>query len=124
MVEFEIDMKELEFDITDEDLETIAKLVREQIKRRMYEKGVTPESLRAIEENGVTLIDTGRLVRSIDYLIDNNLTMKVGTNIEYAEKHQQGIGTAKREFLVIEPATLKMIKEELAERAIKEKKDD
>ncbi len=124
MIEIDFEVKEIEFDINKEDLEVIAKIIREQIKRRMYEDGVRPQSLRAIEENGITLVDTGRLVRSVDYLIENNLTVKVGTNIEYGEKHQLGKGTAKREFLVIEPATLRMVKEELEARAIKEKKDD
>jgi phage virion morphogenesis protein len=46
-------------------------------------------SKRAIEENGQTLTDTGRLKGSIGYEATPVL-VAVGTNVEYAEIHQMG----------------------------------
>lgn len=51
-------------------------------------------------DGGGTLYDTGRLFHSIQlYLVDDN-TRAIGTDVDYAPKHQFGTdGMVKREFL-------------------------
>lgn len=50
---------------------------------------------------GRTLVETGRLQKSISYASDQN-EVNIGTDVEYAEKHQEGLdGLPKREFLGI-----------------------
>ena len=116
MIEYNVKFKDLKFELTEEDLKAIARIAVDGIKRRMYNNEVTPETeIR----DGITLVDTGRLVRSIDYLITENMTIKVGTNIEYAKNHQEGIGTKKREFLLITPKILMDLKREIEKRCIK-----
>lgn len=48
-----------------------------------------PVSHRAKQEDGVTLTDTARLQRSIDYATTNDKVM-VGSNVAYARIHQLG----------------------------------
>lgn len=50
---------------------------------------------------GRTLVETGRLQKSISYSYDAN-EVNIGTDVPYAEKHQEGLdGLPKREFLGI-----------------------
>ena len=50
---------------------------------------------------GRTLVETGRLQKSISYASDSN-EVNIGTDVPYAEKHQEGLdGLPKREFLGI-----------------------
>ena len=46
-----------------------------------------------------TLLDTGRLVGSINYNIINNNILEIGTPVFYAQYHQTGDGVTKRSFL-------------------------
>jgi phage gpG-like protein len=56
------------------------------------------------------LTDTGTLRRSIGIAYGKDYAI-VGTNIEYAEKHQEGIGVKRRAFLGINAQTNKNIEE-------------
>lgn len=50
---------------------------------------------------GRTLVETGRLQKSISYSSDS-FEVNIGTDVEYAAKHQEGLdGLPKREFLGI-----------------------
>lgn len=48
-----------------------------------------------------TLFDTGNLFRSIQAFKAVDGTAEVGTNLPYAEKHQEGLGVEQRVFLGI-----------------------
>lgn len=50
---------------------------------------------------GRTLVETGRLQKSISYAYDES-EVNIGTDVEYAEKHQEGLdGLPQRAFLGI-----------------------
>ena len=77
-------------------LEEIGETAKTQTMRR-FEKGVGPDgqrwpiSLRAKEEGGQTLVDTGRLRDSITYAVFMDKGgVEVGTNTVYAAIHQEG----------------------------------
>lgn len=59
-------------------------------------------SKRVIRQGkGRTLVETGRLQKSISYSSDS-FEVNIGTDVEYAAKHQEGLdGLPKREFLGI-----------------------
>jgi len=72
--------------------------------QRRFEAGVGPDgapwkpSRRAQKEGGKTLVDTGRLLRSITHRVSvsgSQAELEVGTNVVYAGIHQFG-GTIKR----------------------------
>lgn len=81
-------------------------LVSGTIKR--FADGEDPEgnpweaSWRAQNEGGKTLVDTGRLRNSIDYVTSPD-SVTVGSNVEYARIHQMG-GKAGRGRKVTIPA--------------------
>ncbi|MCF8491361.1 MAG: phage virion morphogenesis protein [Rhodospirillum sp.] len=73
-----------------------------------FETGVGPEgvqwepSLRAIEQNGQTLVDRGHLRDSVTHAV-NSQSVAIGTNVVYAAIHQFG-GEAGRNHATVLPA--------------------
>lgn len=71
-----------------------AALVRSTLQRFEYQRspaGVPwKRSKRAIEQNGQTLVDSGRLRTSITFRALGNDAVEVGTNVVYAAIHQFG----------------------------------
>ena len=51
------------------------------------------------EENKKILIETGRLRNSLEWLHSGGTSLEIGTNVEYGEYHQDGIGLIARPFL-------------------------
>jgi len=49
-------------------LDILGLTIQNDIKKFIKDKEVSPESIRAIEEGGVTLFDTGQLVNSLTYI--------------------------------------------------------
>ena len=76
--------------------------------KNRFNQGKDPEnnkwkpSKRVLRQGkGRTLVETGRLQKSISYRADK-YEVNVGTDIEYADKHQDGLeGLPKRSFLGI-----------------------
>lgn len=62
---------------------------------------VRPESRRAKEENGKTLLDTGRGRSSINYRVNVfDESVGIGTNVKYMKDHREGNNQKQREFLI------------------------
>lgn len=53
---------------------------------------------KGIDTSAKLLLDTGRLVNSINYNVKNNI-LEIGTPVFYAQYHQLGDGVPKRSFL-------------------------
>jgi len=74
-------------------LSEIGKIVRDSVVTN-FDLGGRPTkwipSIRALKDNDKTLIDTGRLQRSINYQVSGKDTVSVGTNVDYAAIHQLG----------------------------------
>jgi phage gpG-like protein len=84
--------------------------------------GTWTRSQRAIDDNGQTLLDTGRLAASIVWAISGE-TLFIGTNVEYGAIHQFGGLTGKghvvniipRPYLVLQNEDLRAIKDAVVE---------
>lgn len=48
---------------------------------------------------GGTLFDSGTLFHSIQEYADTDTSRLIGTDVDYAKKHQEGIGQVKRVFI-------------------------
>lgn len=57
-----------------------------------YKKGI------GIDKSAKPLLDTGKLVNSINFNVKQNI-LEIGTPLFYAEYHQNGSGVKQREFL-------------------------
>lgn len=88
-------------------LKEIGKSLEASTKLR-FNEGEDPQgqdwkpSQRVIKQGrGRTLVETGRLQKSISYVSDES-EVNIGTDVPYAEIHQEGLdGIPKREFLGI-----------------------
>jgi phage virion morphogenesis protein len=75
----------------------------------------------ASESEGRILQDTGLLRESIAFQSDND-TVRIGTPVEYAPRHQFGIGVPERKFITSKERGLKIavdVTEEYIEESIK-----
>lgn len=87
-------------------LKEIGQFLESSTKLR-FTNGTDPEgnrwepSKRVLNQGrGRTLVLTGRLQKSISYSADSQ-EVNIGTDVEYAEKHQDGEGVPQRAFLGI-----------------------
>ena len=86
-------------------------MTTDYFKRRIYNNEIRPsthpktlaERRRGKKRSNsqITLLDTGELVKSIDYATEDR-KLEIGTNIEYAEDHLLGKGVPKRDFLKLD----------------------
>lgn len=79
-------------------------------------KSKAAEQRASIGRGGGTLFDTGTLFHSIQYAKVGNSRV-FGTDVPYAVKHQEGIGTLKRVILGFSAADLALVKL-IAEREV------
>lgn len=73
----------------------IGKHFQEQAEYRISQSNIGPDGIpwkqskRALDDGGKTLLDTGRLLKSLTTIANNDFA-EVGTNVPYAAIHQFG----------------------------------